>query len=324
MQVGFGNLKKPIFLAPMEDVTDYPFRNLCKSYGVDVLVSEFVSSDALVRNVKRNFEKMHFDDRERPVGIQIYGHDTTTMVEAAKIVETFHPDFIDINAGCPVKKVVRRGAGAGLLQDVPKLLDLVKQVVDAVSLPVSVKMRLGWDAQSIVVEEVVEGLQQLGVQFVTIHGRTRSQIYSGEANCEIITNLSNRNDIAIPIVGNGDIDSPEKAKQCFEKGSLGGIMVGRGAIGNPWLFAQIKHYLATGELLSPPSIDEKVEVAIRHLEATASYYSERVAPKLMRRHYVRYFKGLSHFKEFKLSLLRSDSVEENKQILKTIAKTYCQ
>ncbi len=322
MKVGKYNIKNPVFLAPMEDVTDMPFRQLCKSFGVDVLVTEFVSSDALVRNVKSNIEKMTFSKWERPIGIQIYGHDIPTMVDAAKIVETKSPDFIDLNFGCPVKKVVRRGAGAGMLQDIPKMIEMTSQVTKAVSIPVSVKTRIGWNEASIDLIEMVKKLQDTGIQFLTLHFRTRQQMYTGKADWSWMEKIGNKPDITVPIVGNGDITSAEAAAEKFENFNIGGIMVGRAAIGNPWIFKSIKTYLEEKQLLPQPTLAEKVATATKQLENNVAYYGERIGVKLMRRHFVQYFKGIKNFRQTKIKLLRSDEVEENKKILRFIAENF--
>lgn len=322
MKIGNHTIENPVFLAPMEDVTDKPFRLLCKSFGADVLITEFVSSDALIRNVKNNIEKMAFSEAERPIGIQIYGHDIPTMVEAAKIVEQQQPDFIDINFGCPVKKVVRRGAGAGMLKDIPKMIDMTAQIVKAVSIPVSVKTRIGWNDETIDLIEMVKQLQDTGIQFLTLHFRTRQQMYTGNADWSWMEKISKVKGITLPIVGNGDITDYQTAKEKLDHYSVKGIMVGRGAIGNPWIFSSIKAFLKDNTILQAPSLSEKVKVAIRHLEENVKYYGERIGVKLMRRHYVQYFKGIQNFRQTKIKLLQSDDFEENKEILKFIAKNF--
>ncbi len=322
VKIGKFYIQNPIFLAPMEDVTDMPFRQLCKSFGADVLVTEFVSSDALVRNVKSNIEKMVFSEIERPIGIQIYGHDISTMVEAAKIVETQKPDFIDINFGCPVKKVVRRGAGAGMLQDIPKMIEMTIQVVKAVSVPVSVKTRLGWNEDSVDLIETVKKLQDTGIQFLTLHFRTRQQMYTGKADWSWMEKISNDKGISLPIVGNGDIASAESVAGKFENYNISGIMVGRAAIGNPWIFKSIRAYLDEKRILPQPTLHEKVAIAIKQLENNVEYYGERIGVKLMRRHFVQYFKGIKNFRQTKIKLLRSDDFEDNKKILRFIAENF--
>lgn len=322
MQIGKFNIKNPIFLAPMEDVTDIPFRQLCKSLGADVLVTEFVSSDALIRNVKNNIEKMVFAEQERPIGIQIYGHDIPTMVEAAKIVEIQKPDFIDLNFGCPVKKVVRRGAGAGMLQDIPKMIEMTSQIVKAVSVPVTVKTRIGWDEKSIDLIEMVKKLQDTGIQFLTLHFRTRQQMYTGKADWSWMKKIDNDTNISLPIVGNGDIIDGKTAKEKFENYNISGIMIGRAAIGNPWIFKSIKTYLETNQFLPEPSLSQKINIATKQLENNVAYYGERVGVKLMRRHFVQYFKGIQNFRKTKIKLLRNDDLEGNKEILQFIAENF--
>jgi len=322
MKIGTYTIENPVFLAPMEDVTDEPFRLICQSFGADVVITEFISSDALIRNVKKNIEKMAFSETEHPIGIQIYGHDIPTMVEAAKIVEQQQPDFIDLNFGCPVKKVVRRGAGAGILKDIPKMIDMTTQIVKAVSIPVSVKTRIGWNDEMIDLIEMVKQLQDTGIQFLTLHFRTRQQMYTGKADWSWMEKISKVKEITIPIVGNGDITDYQTAKEKFENYPVKGIMVGRAAIGNPWVFSSIKAFLKNNKTLQPPSLKEKVDVTIRHLEENVKYYGERIGVKLMRRHYVQYFKGIQNFRQTKIKLLQSDSFEENKEILKFIAQNF--
>ncbi|MCD6366506.1 MAG: tRNA dihydrouridine synthase DusB [Bacteroidales bacterium] len=322
MKIGKYNIKNPVFLAPMEDVTDMPFRQLCKSFGADVLVTEFVSSDALIRHVKNNIEKMAFAEQERPIGIQIYGHDIPTMIEAAKIVETRNPDFIDLNFGCPVKKVVRRGAGAGMLQDIPKMIDMTSQVVKAVSIPVSVKTRIGWDDKTVDLIEMVKKLQDTGIQFLTLHFRTRQQMYTGKADWTWMEKIDKESSITIPIIGNGDISGAENASEKFANYNVSGIMLGRAAIGNPWVFKSVETYLNENRLLPQPTLVEKVAIATKQLENNVAYYGERIGVKLMRRHFVQYFKGLTNFRQTKIKLLRSDDFEGNKEILKLIAENF--
>ena len=245
---------RPLILAPMEDVTNPPFRKFCKKYGADWLYSEFVSADALVRSVNKSLKKLTIDETERPVTIQIYGRFIDSMVEAAKIVEEVRPDFIDINFGCPVKRVAQKGAGAGMLKDIPLMVEMTRQIVQAVKIPVTAKTRLGWDCEHIIIEDIAERLQDVGIQALAIHGRTRSQMYSGEADWEPIARVKNNPRIKIPILGNGDITSPEKAKEAFERYGVDGVMIGRATIGHPWIFKQIRHYFETGELLPDLSV----------------------------------------------------------------------
>ena len=252
--------ERPLILAPMEDVTNPPFRKFCKKYGADWLYSEFVSADALVRSVNKSVKKLTIDEHERPVTIQIYGRYIDSMVEAAKIVEEVKPDFIDIKFGCPVKRVAQKGAGAGLLRDIPLMVEMAKSVVEAVHLPVTAKTRLGWDCENIIIEDIAERLQDVGIQALAIHGRTRSQMYTGEADWEPIGRVKNNPRIKIPILGNGDITSPERAKEAFERYGVDGVMIGRATIGRPWIFRQIKHYFETGELMPDLSVREQIEI----------------------------------------------------------------
>jgi len=323
LQIGKINIKKPVFLAPMEDVTDIPFRRLCKSFGADVLTTEFVSSDALVRNVKRTISKMAFMEDERPIGIQIYGHDISTMIEAAKIVEEQKPDFIDLNFGCPVKKVVRRGAGAGMLRDIPKMIEMTTKIVRSVSLPVSAKTRIGWDDSSMInLTDMIKKFQDTGIQFLTLHFRTRQQMYTGKADWSWMEKINTNIGISLPIVGNGDIINGLFAKEKFDYYNVSGIMIGRASIGNPWIFKTIKAELNGESQVKIPTLKEKVAVAIKHLENNVAYYGEHIGVKLMRRHFVQYFKGIPNFRQTKIKLLTSNDAEENKSILQFIANNY--
>jgi len=320
----FGNIDidKPVYLAPMEDVTDIPFRKLCKKFGADIMITEFVSSDALIRNVKKTMDKMTVLDYERPIGVQIYGHDYDTMVEAAKIVESVNPDFIDLNFGCPVKKIVRRGAGSAMLKTPELLVKIAKGVADAVKVPVTVKTRIGWDKNSVNIVEVVKMLQDTGIKVITVHARTREQMYSGQADWSIISKVTAIPGLHTYIVGNGDIDSAESAAERFEKFGVDGIMIGRAAIGAPWIFKNVKEYLIKGNLLPEPTTAEKVSIAIEHLNENVNFYGERVGVLLMRRHYAKYFKGLDNFRDTKIKLLTSPSYEENLNILRYIAERW--
>ena len=320
----FGNIdiEKPIYLAPMEDVTDIPFRKLCKKYGADIMITEFVSSDALIRNIKKTLDKMQILDYERPIGIQIYGHNYETMIEAAKIVETVSPDFIDLNFGCPVKKIVKRGAGAAMLKNPDLLVKIAKGVAKAVKIPVTVKTRIGWDKNSINIVEIIKRLQDTGIKAITIHTRTREQMYSGTADWSIIKEITSLPSLKTYIVGNGDITTPIDAKEKFETYKVDGIMIGRGAIGAPWIFLQIKKYLKENVLLPEPSIKEKVNVIIEHLNENIKFYGKRVGILLMRRHYAKAFKGLENFRKTKIKLLTSTSYNENIEILNFIAEKW--
>ncbi|MFC2466323.1 MAG: tRNA dihydrouridine synthase DusB [Capnocytophaga endodontalis] len=300
----------PLLLAPMEDVSDPPFRRLCKMHGADMLYSEFISSEGLIRDAIKSRQKLDIFDYERPVGIQIFGGDEEAMALSAKIVATVNPDLVDINFGCPVKKVVSKGAGAGVLKDIDLMVRLTKAVVNSTSLPVTVKTRLGWDEQSINIEEVAERLQDVGISALTIHARTRSQMYKGHSDWSYIAKVKDNPRMHIPIFGNGDIDSPEKALEYRNKYGIDGIMIGRAAIGYPWIFNEIKHYFATGELLPSPTIADRVEAAKNHLLWSVEWKGERQGVVEMRRHYANYFKGIPNFKEHRHKLVTLDASEE--------------
>ena len=300
----------PLLLAPMEDVSDPPFRLLCKMHGADMLYSEFISSEGLIRDAIKSRQKLDIFDYERPVGIQIFGGDEEAMALSAKIVATVNPDLVDINFGCPVKKVVSKGAGAGVLKDIDLMVRLTKAVVNSTDLPVTVKTRLGWDEQSINIEEVAERLQDVGISALTIHARTRSQMYKGHSDWSYIAKVKNNPRMHIPIFGNGDIDSPEKALEYRNKYGIDGIMIGRAAIGYPWIFNEIKHYFATGELLPSPTIADRVEAAKNHLLWSVEWKGERQGVVEMRRHYANYFKGIPNFKEHRHKLVTLDASEE--------------
>lgn len=300
----------PLLLAPMEDVSDPPFRRLCKMHGADMLYSEFISSEGLIRDAIKSRQKLDIFDYERPVGIQIFGGDEEAMALSAKIVATVNPDLVDINFGCPVKKVVSKGAGAGVLKDIDLMVRLTKAVVNSTHLPVTVKTRLGWDEQSINIEEVAERLQDVGISALTIHARTRSQMYKGHSDWSYIAKVKNNPRIHIPIFGNGDIDSPEKALEYRNTYGVDGIMIGRAAIGYPWIFNEIKHYFATGKLLPSPTISDRVEAAKNHLLWSVEWKGERQGVLEMRRHYANYFKGIPNFKEHRQRLVTLDSSEE--------------
>jgi len=305
----------PLLLAPMEDVSDPPFRAVCKEQGADFMYTEFISSEGLIRDAIKSRQKLDIFDYERPIGIQIFGGDEEAMALSAKICAATNPDLIDINFGCPVKKVVCKGAGAGILKDIPKMVQLTKAVVDSTSLPVTVKTRLGWDEQSKNIEEVAERLQDVGIQALSIHGRTRMQMYKGEADWTLIAKVKNNPRIKIPIFGNGDIDSPQKALEYRNKYGVDGIMIGRAAIGNPWFFKEVKHYFATGELLPPPTVEERVRVCLKHVSKSVEWKGEKLGILEMRRHYAAYFKGLQHSKEIRTQLVSAGSFDEVKRIL---------
>ena len=308
----------PLLLAPMEDVSDPPFRRLCKMHGADMLYSEFISSEGLIRDAIKSRQKLDIFDYERPVGIQIFGGDEEAMALSAKIVATVNPDLVDINFGCPVKKVVSKGAGAGVLKDIDLMVRLTKAVVNSTHLPVTVKTRLGWDEQSINIEEVAERLQDVGIGALTIHARTRSQMYKGHSDWSYIAKVKNNPRIHIPIFGNGDIDSPEKALEYRNTYGVDGIMIGRAAIGYPWIFNEIKHYFATGKLLPSPTISDRVEAAKNHLLWSVEWKGERQGVLEMRRHYANYFKGIPNFKEHRQRLVTLDSSEEIIRELKVV------
>ena len=312
----------PLLLAPMEDVSDPPFRRLCKLHGADMLYSEFISSEGLIRDAIKSRQKLDIFDYERPVGIQIFGGDEEAMALSAKIVATVRPDLVDINFGCPVKKVVSKGAGAGVLKDIDLMVRLTKAVVRSTDLPVTVKTRLGWDESSINIEEVAERLQDVGISALTIHARTRSQMYKGHSDWSYIAKVKNNPRIHIPIFGNGDIDSPEKALEYRNKYGVDGIMIGRAAIGYPWIFREIKHYFATGELLSPPTIADRVAAARNHLIWSVEWKGERQGVLEMRRHYANYFKGLPNFKEHRQRLVTLDSAAAIVTALEEIVAKY--
>ena len=301
---------KPLFLAPMEDVTDPSFRFICKEFGADVVYTEFISSDGLIRDAAKSLAKLDISDPERPVGIQIYGHLIEPMVESAIIAEKAAPDIIDINFGCPVKKIANRGAGSGMMRDVPLMVEMTRRIVDSVKTPVTVKTRLGWDDENKNIEEIALRLQDVGISALTIHGRTRSQLYKGEADWTLIGKVKNNPAIKIPVIGNGDVDSGEKATLYFDRYGVDGIMIGRATYGRPWIFREIKHYLATGEILPQPSVTERVEIAKRHLIKSIEVKGEKVGVLEMRRHLSNYFKGLPDFKSTRMKLVTLTDIPE--------------
>lgn len=311
----------PLLLAPMEDVSDPPFRRLCKMHGADLMYSEFISSEGLIRDAMKSRKKLDIFDYERPVGIQIFGGDEEAMALSAKIVETVNPDLVDINFGCPVKKVVCKGAGAGVLKDIDLMVRLTKAVVNSTHLPVTVKTRLGWDTETINIMEVAERLQEVGIKALTIHARTRSQMYKGEADWDYISKVKNNPNIEIPIFGNGDVDSPEKALEYRTKYDCDGIMIGRGAIGYPWIFNEIKHFFATGEKLPEPTITQRLEAVRQHAEWSAEWKGERLGLIEMRQHYSNYFRGIPHFKEWRMKFLEVFTLEEMGEVIQQ-AKTF--
>jgi nifR3 family TIM-barrel protein len=302
-----------LFLAPMEEITNTAFRSICKAMGADVLISEFVSSEALIREVQKSFDKMSFDETERPFGIQIFGHDENSLLKAAQLAEEQNPDFIDINWGCPVKKVVAKGAGAAILRDIPKMVACTKAVVHAVKLPVSVKTRLGWDMNDMPIVDAAEQLQDVGIQAITIHGRTRSQLYSGVANWTLIGKVKNNPRMLIPVIGNGDINSGEKALLFKERYGVDALMIGRAAIGNPWIFKEIK-YAFENKTFTPPTLAERITILLQHITNTIPFAGEKKACLEIRKHYAGYFKGISHFKQVRLELMKTTSLQEIEQI----------
>ena len=306
----------------MEDVSDPPFRAVCKANGADLMYTEFISSEGLIRDAIKSKQKLDIFDNERPVGIQIFGGDEEAMALSARIVETVNPDLLDINFGCPVKKVVTKGAGAAVLKDIDLMVRLTKAVVKSTSLPVTVKTRLGWDDQSINIKEVAERLQDVGIKALAVHGRTRSQLYKGVADWRYIAEVKNNPRIQIPIFGNGDIDSPEKALEYKNKYGVDGIMIGRAAIGYPWIFHEIKHFLKTGEHLAPPDIHQRVEVIRRHLYRSVEWKGLKAGINEMRRHYTNYLRGLPNIKEFRLKLVTISEVEEIDEVLSSIVQCY--
>lgn len=314
--------ERPLILAPMEDVTNPPFRKFCKKYGADWLYSEFVSADALVRSVNKSLKKLTIDDSERPVTIQIYGRYIDSMVEAAKIVEEVRPDFIDINFGCPVKRVAQKGAGAGMLRDVPLMVEMTNQIVKAVNIPVTAKTRLGWDSDHIIIEDIAERLQDVGIQALAIHGRTRAQMYTGESDWEPIRRVKENPRIKIPILGNGDINSPEKAKEAFEKYGVDGVMIGRATIGRPWIFRQIKHYFETGEILPELPVSEQIAIIKEQILLSVDWLDEVRGLLHMRRHMAAMFKGLPHFRDLRIQMLQAPSIEELWKVFDAVEQRY--
>jgi nifR3 family TIM-barrel protein len=323
--VKIGNIELgefPLLLAPMEDVSDPPFRFVCKQGGADLMYTEFISSEGLIRDAAKSKQKLDIFEYERPIGIQLFGSDVESMREAALIAEQAQPDLIDINYGCPVKQVACKGAGAALLQDIPKMVSMTKAIVDAVQLPVTVKTRLGWDEKTLNITEVAERLQDIGIKALTVHGRTRKQMYKGPADWTLIGEIKNNPRITIPIFGNGDIDSPQKAKLMRDRYGVDGVMIGRASIGNPWLFTSIKNYLETGEISKAPSIEERVEVCRTHLRKSIEWKGEILGILEMRRHYANYFKGLDHFKEYRMRLVTLNSFEDIMAVLDEVEGRY--
>ena len=316
--------KYPVFLAPMEDVTDEAFRLLCKRFGVDMVYTEFVSSDALIRDVNSTLRKLNIYEAERPVAIQIYGNEVGPMVEAAKRVEQARPDILDINFGCPVKKVARKGCGAGMLQNIPKLLEITKAVVDAVNIPVTVKTRLGWDENSKCIVELAERLQDCGIAALTVHGRTRAQMYTGDADWTLIGKIKENPRMHIPIIGNGDVKTPERAKECFDKYGVDAVMIGRASFGQPWIFRDVKHYLEHGEPAVPFTFNECMDILRQQVRDSVAWLGERPGILHVRRHLAAtpLLKGLADFRPLRIEMLRAEKEDELMAILDRIVENY--
>lgn len=312
----------PLLLAPMEDVSDPPFRALCKQHGADLMYTEFISSEGLIRHAAKSKMKLDIYEEERPVGIQVFGAELDSMIEAVKIIEQTNPDIIDINYGCPVKKVVCKGAGSGILKDIPKMIRLTEAIVKATNLPVTVKTRLGWDDESKHIVEVAERLQDVGIEALSIHGRTRVQMYKGDADWTLIGEVKNNPRMHIPIFGNGDINTPEKAVQYKNTYGVDGIMIGRASIGYPWIFNEIKHFMKTDEHLPKPGIQERVEATRQHLMSSVKWKGETLGILEMKRHYTNYFKGIDHFKDYRMKLVTSFDLNEILATLDEISEHY--
>lgn len=308
----------PLLLAPMEDVSDPPFRALCKEQGADVVYTEFISSEGLIRSAQKSVMKLDIFEKERPVGIQIFGANLDSMLQSVEIVESVKPDIIDINFGCPVKKVVSKGAGAGILKDIDLMVSLTKEMCKRTNLPITIKTRLGWDENSIKIVEVAERLQDVGAKAISIHGRTRAQMYKGNADWTQIREVKNNQRMFIPVFGNGDVNSPERARVMRDEYGLDGAMIGRASIGNPWFFKEVKQYLKNGETLDPPTIDERIITAKRHLEMSVKWKGERLGLLETRRHYSNYFKGIPDFKPYRTRLVTSDTLEEIMEVFREL------
>ena len=319
--VKIGNVevgKFPLLLAPMEDVSDPPFRAVCKENGADVMYTEFISSEGLIRNAAQSVAKLDIFEYERPIGIQIFGHNIDSMRESTEISQSANPDLIDINYGCPVKRVTGKGAGAGILQDIPKMVQMTDQIVKSTHLPVTVKTRLGWNDNTLFVVEVAERLQDVGIQAISVHGRTRKQMYKGSADWTLIGRIKDNPRIRIPVFGNGDVDSPEKAIRMKQTYGVDGIMIGRATIGYPWIFNEIKHFIKTGQHLAPPTIDQRIDTVKKHFEFSLRWKGERVGLYEMRRHYKNYFKNLNGLKPYRQQLCTCDDILRIPEILEDI------
>jgi tRNA-dihydrouridine synthase B len=325
MSVKIGNIdlgEFPLLLAPMEDVSDPPFRALCKKNGADVMFTEFISSEGLIRDATKSVQKLDIFEYERPIAIQIFGHDIESMKESTRICEKANPDFIDINYGCPVKKVTCKGAGSGILKDIPKMVSMTREIVKSTNLPVTVKTRLGWDDESKHIVDVAERLQDVGIQAISIHGRTRKQMYKGEADWSLIADVKNNQRMKIPVFGNGDVDSPEMAKHKRDTYGIDGIMIGRAAIGYPWIFNEIKHYLKTNELLAKPTMSQRIALCREHLEFSLRWKGPILGVVETRRHYTNYFKHIPDFKEYRMRLVTATQAEDLFLILNEIEQIF--
>ena len=312
----------PLLLAPMEDVSDPPFRALCKKHGADLMYTEFISSEGLIRDAAKSLKKLDIFEYERPIGIQIFGGDIESMKQATEITAAANPDIIDINYGCPVKKVVCKGAGSGILQDIPKMVRLTAEIVKSTNIPVTVKTRLGWDENSKFIVDVAERLQDVGIKAISIHGRTRKQMYKGEADWSLIADVKNNPRMHIPVFGNGDVTTPEKAKENKEKFGVDGVMIGRASIGYPWIFNEIKHYLKTGEHLAKPSLQERIDAVKQHLNMAVEWKGEKLGLLEMRPHYGNYFKSIPNFKEYRTQLVTRNNLEEVNEVFRLIEREF--
>ena len=312
----------PLLLAPMEDVSDPPFRKLCKRGGADVMYTEFISSEGLIRNAEKSVQKLDIFEFERPIGIQIFGNNIDSMKEATKIASNTNPDIIDINYGCPVKKVTCKGGGAAILQDIPKMVKMTSEIVKSTNIPVTVKTRLGWDDSTKYIVEVAERLQDVGIKAISIHGRTRKQMYKGEANWELIRDVKNNQRMKIPVFGNGDVSCPKSAKEKKEKYQVDGIMIGRGAIGNPWVFNQIKEYLQNGKIIDDPTIVEKANMVLEHIKLSIKWKGQKLGILEMRRHYGNYFRGMPQIKQYRSKLVQSNDYQELVELITEIQQKY--
>lgn len=323
--VKIGNLELgdfPLLLAPMEDVSDPPFRAVCKQNGADLMYTEFISSEGLIRDAAKSVAKLDIFDYEKPIGIQIFGNEIDSMREAAAIVEEAQPDILDINYGCPVNKVACKGAGAGILLDIDKMVSMTAEIVKAVNIPVTVKTRLGWDNNTIRIVEVAERLQDVGIQAISIHARTRAQMYKGEADWSYLNKVKENPRLHIPVFGNGDIDSPEKALEYKNKYNVDGMMIGRASIGYPWVFNEIKHFLATGEKLAAPGLEERIAVAKKHLDFSVQWKGPKLGILEMRRHYTNYFRGMPNFKQYRAEMVTAETYEHVCEILEQVSDVY--